>query len=333
MLGPDLLAAIDPDSSNSSLIFTIMTKPDSVGENGVLEVNGKHLQSFSQDDVNQKAVTYVVNTQHQEDTSFDISLQVSDGMETSSSETIHVSVQPLQIRMMNNSGLIMIHKSPALITPWNLSFSTNSDDDNLEATSIRYDIVRQPHYGSIQKLRSVDSSWISVDSFTSNQLQLGQIRYSHTSEFPQLDEFKFTGTLGTVRSSIYDFRITFTKLRIGIQRHQNKLINATKDSVIENEYLYHQTTPIPTFARSIIYTILAIPRFGVLYVAGYDGNAKQGDSFTQFDVDEKRIRYKTFRTSYSSFVDDLEFIVHVDECGKKSQSLEVSKFIFYCIFR
>lgn len=200
-------------------------------------------------------------------------LKVSDGIETSGSETLHVSVQPLQLRMLNNTGLVMIHKSPSVITPWNLSFTTNSDDDTLD---VRFDITRQPHHGSIQKLRSVDSSWISVESFTSNQLQLGQIRYFHTSqEFPQFDEFKFTATLGSVRSSVYDFRITFTKLRIGIQRHQNKVINGTKDTVIENDYLYHQTTPIPTFTRTIIYTLLTVPRFGILYVNGYDGSGEK----------------------------------------------------------
>lgn len=44
------------------------------------------------------------------------------------------------------------------------------------------------------------------------------------------------------------------------------------------------------------------------------GSAKVGDSFTQFDVDERKIRFKTFRTSYSSFQDVLEFIVTVPEC-------------------
>lgn len=321
ILGPDLLTAFDPDSSNTSLIFTILVKPDSEGENGVLEVNGKQTDSFSQEDVNNRLVTYLVNNQNVQETYFDINLQVSDGIETSGSEALQVSVQPLQLRMMNNTGLVMIHKSPQLITPWNLSFTTNSDDDTLD---VRFDISRQPHHGSIQKLRSVDSSWISVESFTSSQLQLGQIRYLHTSqEFPQFDEFKFTSTLGSVRSSVYDFRITFTKLRIGIQRHQNKVINGTKDTVIENEFLYHQTTPIPSFTRTIIYTLLTVPRFGILYVAGYDGSAKAGDSFTQYDIDERRIRYKTFRTSYSNFVDDLEFIVTVPECEDVIGSIKI----------
>lgn len=321
ILGSDLLTAYDPDSLNSSLIFTILMKPSSEGENGVLEVNGKQTDSFTQEDVNNKIVSYFVNSHHTKDTFFDISLQVSDGIETSSSETLQVSVQPLQLRMMNNTGLVMIHKSPSIISPSNLSFTTNSDDDNLD---VKFDITRQPHHGVIQKLRSVDSSWISVETFTSNQLQLGQIRYHHTSqEFPHFDEFKFTATFGPVRSSVYDFRITFTKLRIGIQKHQNKVINGTKDTVIENECLYHQTTPIPTFSRTIIYTLLAVPRFGILYVAGYDGSAKAGDSFTQYDIDERRIRYKTFRTSYSSFVDDIEFIVTVPECEDIIGSIKI----------
>lgn len=321
ILGPDLLSAIDPDSTNSSLIFTILMKQGTEGENGVLEVGGKTAETFSQDDINQKLVSYRIDGNYQEDTSFDIALHVSDGMETSAPEFLHVSVQPLQLRMLNNTGLVMIHKSPSIITPWNLSFSTNSDDDNLD---ILFDIVRQPHHGTIQKLRSVDSSWISVDSFSSNQLQSGQIRYLHTSsEFPQFDEFKFTATLGSVRSSVYDFRIAFTKLKIGIQRRQNKIINGIKDSVIENEFLYHQTTPILSLGRMIIYTLLTVPRFGILYVAGYDGSAKAGDSFTQHDIDERRIRYKTFRTSYSTFVDDFEFIVTVPECEDVTGSTKI----------
>lgn len=43
-----------------------------------------------------------------------------------------VSVVPLQLRMINNTGLILVHKKSALITPWNLSFSSNSEEDNVD---------------------------------------------------------------------------------------------------------------------------------------------------------------------------------------------------------
>lgn len=132
VLGPDLLKTEDPDSPPSSLIYTILVSQDSEGQNGRLEVNGKAVSSFSQNDVDQGHVTYLVNNQNMADTSFEIAVQVSDGMETSPAVFLGVSVLPLQLRMVNNTGLILIHKSHSLITPWNLSFSSNSEDDNLD---------------------------------------------------------------------------------------------------------------------------------------------------------------------------------------------------------
>lgn len=54
----------------------------------------------------------------------------------------------------------------------------------------RYTIVKQPQFGNIQRLRAVDSSWINVDTFTSNQIHLGQVRYIHNTDFPVHDDFK-----------------------------------------------------------------------------------------------------------------------------------------------
>ena len=132
VLDASLLKAEDSDSSPASLIYTVLMSPDSEGQNGRLEVNGKAVSSFSQLDVDQGHVTYLVNTQKPEDSSFEIAIQVSDGMETSPAVYLRISVLPLQLRMINNTGLILIHKSFSLITPWNLSFSSNSEDENLD---------------------------------------------------------------------------------------------------------------------------------------------------------------------------------------------------------
>lgn len=50
--------------------------------------------------------------------------------------------------------------------------------------------MKQPQFGNIQRLRAVDSSWINVDSFTSNQIHLGQVRYIHNTDSPVHDDFK-----------------------------------------------------------------------------------------------------------------------------------------------
>jgi len=48
------------------------------------------------------------------------------------------------------------------------------------------------------------------------------------------------------------------------------------------------------------------------------------DSFTQNDIDKNLIRFRTHRTSYSSFTDYIEFIVSVSECEDVICSLEIS---------
>lgn len=47
---------------------------------------------------------------------------------------------------------------------------------------------------------------------------------------------------------------------------------------------------------------------------GYPEYAKEMDSFTQQDIDKQLIRYRTFHTCYSNFIDVFEFMVTVPEC-------------------
>lgn len=134
VIGPDLLTAQDPDTSPNLLLYSTVpsTDPDSLAHHGIIEVGGKKTNIFTQEDVNQGLVTYLVNSQTADDKSFELIFQVSDGMETSEKAYLPVSVLPLQLRMINNTGLMLIHKSSALITPNNLSFVSNSEDDNID---------------------------------------------------------------------------------------------------------------------------------------------------------------------------------------------------------
>lgn len=126
----DLLNADDPDSPPPSLIYTVTPPPGD--KYGKFELAGKSVTTFSQNDINIGAVTYTVNTPTGEDISYEIMVQVSDGMETSAPVALKVSVVPLQLRMINNTGLILVHKSSVQMTPWNLSFISNSEDENVD---------------------------------------------------------------------------------------------------------------------------------------------------------------------------------------------------------
>lgn len=59
-------------------------------------------------------------------------LQVSDGIETSGPGILRISIVPLQVRLVNNTGLLLVHNSYAILTTDNLTFATNSDENNVQ---------------------------------------------------------------------------------------------------------------------------------------------------------------------------------------------------------
>lgn len=117
--------------------------------------------------------------------------------------------------------------------------------------------------------------------------------------------------------------MTFTKLRIGIQTQNTLIMNNTKDNIVSTFNLFHQTVPLPTFARNVIYTVVAPPKYGLIYVNGYPEYAKEMDSFTQQDIDKNLIRYRTYHSSYSSFIDVFEFMVTAPECEDVLGTLKI----------
>lgn len=75
--------------------------------------------------------------------------------------------------------------------------------------------------------------------------------------------------MGQVRTAKYDFRLTFTKLKIGIEHHKDLIINGTRDTVVTCDYLMYQTTPLLTFTKNIIYTVVTPPKYGGIYATGH----------------------------------------------------------------
>ncbi|XP_068150661.1 chondroitin sulfate proteoglycan 4 [Drosophila tropicalis] len=321
VLDVDLFNIDDPDSEPTDLIYTILPSQISQEAYGRFMVNGMPTMTFSQADVNVGKVSYLYNTTTAESFSYQLLLQVSDGIETSDRVYLPVSVHPLELRLVNNTGLIMIHKSSLFLTPANLSIGTNAVDEHID---IRYDVVKAPQHGVLQRLRQIDGSWVNVDWFSDSQLLLGHIRYLHNSDFPWQDEFKFIASFGFVTTQTFDFRITFTRLRIQSNTPSLILINGTRDLQLTKELLYYETTPIASFPRSIIYKISKTTRYGGIYVEGSKKAAKPMDSFTQLDIDKRRIRYRTYHTSYSSFTDQLDFVVSVDECDDIAGTLRIA---------
>ncbi|ALC40229.1 kon [Drosophila busckii] len=320
VLDVDLFNIVDPDSEPKDLIYTIKASDNSQEAFGRFLVAGVPSMSFSQQDVDVGKVSYLYNSTTVEAFSYQLQLQVSDGIETSDTIYLPVSVHPLELRVVNNTGLVMIHKSSLLLSPANLSIGTNAADEHID---IRYDVVKPPQHGSLQHWRQFDGSWINVEWFTDSQMQLGHVRYLHNSDFPWHDEFKFIASFGFVTTQTFDFRITFTRLRIERSSPEVIAINGTRELLLTNQLLNFETVPVGSFGRNVIYKIIKPTMYGGIYVEGSRKPAKQLDSFTQQDIDKRRIRYRTHHSCYSSFNDQLEFVVSVAECDDVPGKLQL----------
>lgn len=126
-ISQEILNAYDPDSPSASLIYTIENP-----SRGNFFKAGNVIKSFTQEDINTGIITFLVNDTKHEDFTFELKMSVSDGMETSAPASLQMTIVPLHLTMINNTGLVLVHKSSAFITPSNLSFVSNSDDENVD---------------------------------------------------------------------------------------------------------------------------------------------------------------------------------------------------------
>lgn len=57
--------------------------------------------------------------------------------------------------------------------------------------------MKPPQFGVVERLRVLDGTWQTVDSFTSEMVNFGRVRYMHLLGSPSHDEFKVFWSLGT----------------------------------------------------------------------------------------------------------------------------------------
>ncbi|CAL4067980.1 unnamed protein product [Meganyctiphanes norvegica] len=306
-LNKDVLNAKDSDSSPSKLRYTVLNQKP---EEGYLESStnpGTPIHSFSQEDVNDGAVSYV----HRGDSNTKIALKVSDGVQSSEPTILRIAAFDLQVYMVNNTGLQMTHDSSSLITAQNLSYNTNSPDQQLE---IRFDITGYPRYGSLQRLRGNDR-WQNINQFTSRQLEKEKIRYLHTNKEPNDDEFRFKISAGDHKfPTEYTFRVSFVAVTVEVVRNEELLIDIIQESFISEGFLQSITKPNPSAPLDIVYSIISSPLYGDLFLSSGDHTSqmplKKGGKFTQEDIDRGRIKYKLHKKSYSPLHDTFKYKVY-----------------------
>jgi hypothetical protein len=63
-----------------------------------------------------------------------------------------------------------------------------------------------------------------------------------------------------VRSpTVYDFRITFTELRLVALHTHNLQLNGSREALLTDKQLLYQTQPLPTDNAQIVFQVRRIP--------------------------------------------------------------------------
>ncbi|GFY59773.1 chondroitin sulfate proteoglycan 4 [Trichonephila inaurata madagascariensis] len=307
----DLLDTEDPDSQPRDIVYTILNlgSPETEAFFENAKIPGKITDTFTQADINDNLIAY----NNKGAGNVRVTIRVSDGIQSDqSTSTFRIAPFDLEITLVNNTGITLPYDSYALISSDNLTFADNAPDQNLE---IRFDVVKLPTYGSLQRLRN-NNRWYTVNHFTQRQLKKEKLRYVHNKDRPVYDEFKFTVSSGDIKfPTTYDFRITFIAINLKQICNSDLQLNRKIEGIISDTELKFETYPIATLSDHITYTLKSVPIYGnlIIFRTG-DSDARHkkleiGSTFTQQDIDSKKLKYKLHRRSYSSMQDMFVFTV------------------------
>ncbi|KAI8507734.1 hypothetical protein Bbelb_139740, partial [Branchiostoma belcheri] len=308
-LTPEVLSADDPDSESSTLVFSVLNSPVQQEDTGYLERSddpGVSIDTFTQEDINLGKISYV----HQGPKHSRLALRVSDKEKISSTAVLRIIALDLELKEKVNLGLEVTRGGFSLITPDVLSLETNSPEQDLP---VRYDIVRAPLQGELQRLQS-DGVWRPVTSFTQKNMQRKKVRYYSSDpllverKLP-MDSFAFTATCEGVKTEEFDFNLRIPPVKIKLVQNEQLVLKHIREKALSSRNLLTVLENIASFdPDNVFYTVVKNPEKGELQRVF--GNSKEVVSertnFSQLDIEEERVSYaleSTVRTEISdSFV-------------------------------
>lgn len=150
-LSADMFTVHDPDNAPSELIITLAAASQRSAHFENLRFPNKRKTSFSLADLNAGNVFFVYDSNNPSSSSGgtlspsmasswapasgmavdDIGLTVSDGRDIGNSVVIRLETFVLHIYVVNNTGLTVASGSSSLLTSYNLTFTTNAPEQNL----------------------------------------------------------------------------------------------------------------------------------------------------------------------------------------------------------
>lgn len=321
MITSDLFKTEDPDNTQSELVYRIISSE--VGYFEHLRKLGAKVDSFTQEDVNKKKILFVHTSPDSSDSY--VSLEVSDGVEVSPVYKVRVSVTPQIWRLDRNTGLLLLHQTYQIITPYNLSYTSNVPNSDY---NMLFKIVKKPSFGDVEVDRSANiweptksiNMWEPTDVFLNTDLKQHKVRYRHSIGEPQFDEFQFRTAVN--KTQLYTFRLTFVECKLHQAASKVLELNSVWEAPITTKLLLFETQPTKSSA-SITYQVIKYPQYGYLFFAVSKYRIKCLDNFTQEDVFSENIRYRLHQKAFSDVTDSVIFSVKSPGCGNSTANLTI----------
>ncbi|KAF5300206.1 hypothetical protein FQA39_LY11240 [Lamprigera yunnana] len=316
IINRELLHVIDPDTSSENLVYSVVNPGSGHFEH--LQNSGITISSFTQQEVDNDNVVFVHHISAADDSY--ISLKVSDGIETSKVGKLRVSAFQQVWRILNNTGITVMHEAFGIITSYNLSFVSNVPHTVDEA---QYYIIHEPKFGIIEIESTIDK-WKKTSTFTSEDLRRHRVRYRHLRSRPNYDEFEFRTTLNS--SAVYIFRITFKNCELSRNSIKSLKMDNTQQMIISQEQIDFKTEPIGSPSTSIVFVITKSPQYGYLFLSDSKYRLSVDDTFTQEDIIANNINYRLHRKSYSYVNDYFCYVVMTRGCKNKNGNVSIEYF-------
>ncbi|XP_041084402.1 extracellular matrix organizing protein FRAS1-like isoform X2 [Polyodon spathula] len=286
------LKATDIDSDEMKVRYT-MTKDPTVGrlqlsKNGNLvqiSIKGP-VKSFMQADINKGFVEY----RHEKGESggsfaFEFDLADLEGNKLID-QSFYISIleDRLPPSVIVNKGLVLDENTVKKITTLQLS----ATDQDSEPGDLVYRITKHTQLGRLEHAASPGSR---ISTFTQADLASRSIQYVHTSEEEKhSDDFTFVVSDGA-NEVAQTFYITIRPVDDSLPLVQNpgmRVQEGVRKTITEFEL---KATDADTEAESVTFTIVQVPRHGIIERTNNGQHYRQTNSFTMDDIYQNRISY------------------------------------------
>lgn len=275
-IAKDQLQSLDVEQSAAEIIYTLTELP-SLGSLSLGETQLETGQTFSQADIDNRLVTYQLNSLETPSDRFSFTVNDGQGGELANqSFNISIGGANIPLTLVSNQALILDEGSNAVITAENLETVI------LGGENILYTLTQLPNNGVLQK----NGTDLNLgDRFTQAEINNNEITYKHDGSATLLDEFLFTATSPGIPAINGSFNIAVSPVNAPAKINTGFTVTSGEAAPINTADLPGS----PSETSPVIYTLTTLPQNGTLFLN--DIPLGVGNTLTQAQIDNNEMSY------------------------------------------